>query len=286
MNKVVIMTDSVASISRDMAEKHGIKVIPFHVIMDGKDYPETEMEMERIYARLKEKENLPTTSFPSSGEFLQVYQELSQIAEAIVFISLTSPFSKAYGSAIEAREMAREKLPKTRIEVIDSRTVTAGELLIVLEAAKAAAQGKSLEEVIQIANSIIPRINLLETRNTLFYVDKGGRIFEAKSWAESENSFRTITEADPFTGGITKPVTRAKTKTQTMQKMLDIARERVGDKKLHAAIVHADDPEQAGQLREMVLSLFQPIEFYLGEASAMTAIHNGQGIISFGFYAD
>jgi DegV family protein with EDD domain len=281
------MTDSVSSISKDMVKKYNITVIPFHVIMDGKDYLETEIGMERIYARLKEKENIPTSSFPSSGEFLQVYQELSQKIETILYICFTSAFSKGYGAAIEAKEMAREKLPKTRIEVIDSRTVTAGELLIVLEAAKAAAQGKSLKEIIEIANSIIPRMNLIETRDTLFYIDKGGRIFEAKSWAEAESvgNFRAITECDSSTGGITRPLARAKTQTQIMKKMVDIAKERAGDKKLHAAIVHASVPDKAEQLKELILPRLHCDEFYVSEHSAMSAIHNGEGFISFGFYS-
>ena len=115
------------------------------------------------------------------GEFLEAYQELSQRAEAILYISMTSGFTMAYGAAIEARELTREKLPRKTIEIIDSQTVESSELLIVLEAAKAASQGKNLNEVIQIVNDMIPRMNQLSTRDTLFYLDRLGRIFEAKS---------------------------------------------------------------------------------------------------------
>lgn len=70
---------------------------------------------------------------------MQAYQEMSHRAEAIIFISLTSAYSATYGAAIQAREMAHEKLPKTVIEVLDSRTVAAAQLLIVLQTARAAA---------------------------------------------------------------------------------------------------------------------------------------------------
>jgi DegV family protein with EDD domain len=286
MNKVAVMTDTIASIPKEIAEEYGIEVIPFRVVMDGKDYLETEISMEQIYARLNQRENLPTTSFPSPEEFLRAYQELSQRAETILHISLTSAFSAAYRAAIEAKEMAREKLPETKIEVLDSRTVTAGELLIVLEAARAATQGKNLEEVIKTANNIIPQMNLLSIRDTLFYVDRLGRICEAKPWAEAEltSNFRALTEADSSTGGVTKPVARAKTKTQIMKRMVDIAKERIGDRRLHAAIVHANVRDEALELKRKVLSQFECTEFYIADASAMTAIHNGQGLIEFGFY--
>ena len=81
---------------------------------------------------------------------------------------------------------------------------------------------------------MIPKMNQLSTRDTLFYFDRLGRIFEAKSWAEAESktSFRAILEIDASTGGITKPVARAKTKAQIMEKMVEITKERVGDKRM------------------------------------------------------
>jgi len=287
MKKVAIMTDTIASVPPNIAREYGIKVIPFHVIMDGKSYIETDIDKDQLYARLRQKENLPTTSAPSVGEYLEAYQKLSQRAETILYISMTSRFTMAYGAAMKAKELARERLPKTTIEIVDSQTVESSELLIVLEAARAAQQGKSLDEVIQIVNNMIPRMNQLSTRDTLFYLDRLGRIFEAKSWAEAEskNSFRAIVEIDASTGGITKSVARAKTKTQIMQQMVGIAKERVGDRKLHVAIIHANAPSQAEQLREMVLSRLQCDELCVSEVWPVAAVQNGQGLIEFGFYS-
>ena len=66
--------------------------------------------------------------------------------------------------------------------------------------------------------------------------------------------------------------------------MVDIAKERVKDKKLHAAIVHTNIPDQAEQLRKTVLSRCQCDEFYVSEAMGATAAKNGRGLIHFGFY--
>jgi len=140
MKKVAIMTDSVAAIPKEMAEKYGITAVPFHVIVDGKDYLDTTIDVKWLYARLKEKDNLPTTSFPSVGEFWQAYQSPAQSSEAILYISMTSAFTKGYEAAVGAREMAWERLPQTSIEIIDSQTVCSSEMLIVLEAARAARQ--------------------------------------------------------------------------------------------------------------------------------------------------
>ncbi len=285
MRKVAVMTDTVASVPLEMQKEYGIGVIPYHIIMDGKDYLETEIDINQLYTRLKDKENLPTTSFPSPAEFLQAYQELSQNAEAILHISIASTLSGVYEAALRAKEMAREKLPQTTIEVIDSKTLEGSQLLITLEAARAAVQGKNLNEAMQLADNMIPRVTEFSTRDTLLYLDKGGRICEAKSWAEAEtaNSFRAIVEIDASTGGIIKPVARAKTKAQIMDKLVEITRERVGDKKLRFVIAHANVPDQAEQLKQKILSSFQCDEFYMTEVLPAAAVHNGEGLIELGF---
>jgi len=286
MKKVAIMADAPAAIPREIAEEYGITMVPFHAIVDGKDYPDIEIDMKWLYNRLKQKENLPTTSFPSAWENLQVYQRLAQSSEAILYIFMTSAFTKGYQAALDAKEMARERLLKTRIEVIDSQTVEAGEMPIVIEAARMAKEGKALDEIVKSTNEIITKMNNLQTFETLFYRYKQGRIFKAKSWAEAESStsFRAILEVDASTGGITKPTARARTKKQIMEKLVDIAKERIGNKKLHAAIVHTNVPEQAEQLKEMLLSQCHCEELYISEACAVTAIQTGEGFISFGFY--
>jgi len=283
--KVAVMTDGGASFPLKMQREY-VKVIPLHITMDGKDYLETEINMNELYSRLREKMNLPTTSAPSVREFLKFFQELSRKAEAILHISMTSAFTGGYDAALEAKELAWKKLPNTTVEVIDSKCTGPSQVLLVLEAARAAAQGKNINEVKEFAIDMIPRLNNLSTRDTLFYLDKGGRIFEAKSWAEAEGkaSFRSIVEIDDHSGGVTKPVARAKTKAQIIEKMVEIARERVGDKKLHFAIDHANIPEQAEQLKQRILSSFQCSELYITEAWPAAAIHNGEGLIEFGFY--
>jgi len=288
MNKVVVMTDTSSAISQKIANSYGVAVIPWHVIMDGKDYLDTEIDMTRLYARLREKKNLPITSGYSVEECLQYFYRLSKEGSDVLYIAMTSAMSTmGYNAAMQAKKIAQENLPQTAIEVIDSRTVGPAQLCLAIAAAKAASQGRSLKEVVELVNHMIPRMNELETSDTLFYLDKGGRIFEAKSWAEaqSQNSFRTIVEIDAISGGAAKPLARAKTKRQIMKKVVDLTKERVGGGNLFAAIVHTNVPEQAEQLKEMVLPRFQCDEFYICEALAVTAIHNGEGLIEFGFYS-
>lgn len=285
MNKVAITTNS-ACIFADTASEHGITLIPFHIIIDGKDYLDPEVDMEDFYARLDKKENLPTTSPFSVVECFQTWQELGKSAEAILHISMTSAFTAAYNVALQAKEMAKEKLPETTIEVIDSHTVGGGLALVTLEAAEMAAQGKRIGEIAEFVNHLIPKIHYLSTRDTLLYLDKGGRVFEAKSWAEAEEkaSFRAVIEIDDHSGGITKPVVRAKTRRQIMDRMLKITKQRVGASKLHVFIGHTTNPEQAEELKKMVESRFSCDRIYLYEASATIGFFNGRNLLELAFY--
>jgi len=283
MNKVAVMTDTASNMAPEIARKFDIKLILFHVLMDDKDYLDTEVDMEDIYARVDKKENLPTTSFASPKEFLQVYQELSQNAETVIHISVTAGMSGGYDSALQAKEIAQKELPKTTIEVIDSQTGGSGLALIALAAAKAAKQGKNIEEVMQQVNYVIQRISHLTAPDTLFYLDEGGRICQAKSWAEAQqvSSFRALLEIGE---GVIKPVARVKTKTEILEKMVSIAKERVGNKKIHVAMTHTKAPQQAEELRNMLLSQFHCEELHVFEGLPMTVVHVGQGLIDFGFY--
>ncbi|MCK4263238.1 MAG: DegV family protein [Dehalococcoidia bacterium] len=288
MKKVAVIVDAPAAVPRELAQEYEITVVPLHAIVDGKDYLENQVDMKWLYARLNQRETVPTTCFPSTGEFLEAYQRVARTSEAIVSIHMTNVFSKGYEAALEARRTVLEKLPRTRIEVIDSQTVEAGEMPIAIEAARAAKEGRGFDDVVQLAGDIKRRMTALYIFETLFYRDKGGRIFKAKPWAEAEarsaSGFRAMIEVDASTGGTTKPIARAKTKRQLIEKAVKIARDRIGKRRLYAAIVHANVPEQAEELKAMLLSQFSCEEIHVSEALAVTAIQNGEGFISFGFF--
>ncbi|TET17625.1 MAG: hypothetical protein E3J75_01950 [Dehalococcoidia bacterium] len=212
MGKVAISADSV-SLTPEKAREYGFTMIPLPIIMGGKQYLDTEINMDELYARLDTKENLPKTSTANVEEFLRFFAELSQKAEAIFHICMSSVFSPQYNNALKAKELAGEKLPGTRIEVADSRTIGIGV-------------------------------------HFLFYYDKGGRVFEARTWAEAESasSFRSIVEVDASTGGTVKPVARAKTVAQIMDKLVEITKERANGNKLCAVIGHTRVPDRAEKL--------------------------------------
>jgi len=200
--KVAVIVDAPAAVPQSVVDKLDIGIVPLHAIVDGRDYLETEVDMDWLLARLRQKGEVPTTSAPSIGEILNAYEWAAERAESAISIHMTSVFSKGYGAALEARKLALEKHPGMQIEVIDSRTAEAGELPITVEAATRAMEGASFEEVVTETYRVRDGICALFCFETLFYRDKGGRVFKAKPWAEAEENSGAGFKADILRIGI------------------------------------------------------------------------------------
>jgi DegV family protein with EDD domain len=269
-----------------MAQKYGFSMIPVPIIMDGKTYLDTEIDMDALYARLDSKENLPKTSTANLGEFTEFFTGLLAEAEAILHISMSAQFSGHHNVAVQARKAVLEKMPDKRIEIVDSLTMGTGVGLIAIEAARAAADGQDIDAVLGLVDGIMKGMNLFLARDTLFYQAEGGRIFEAKDWAEAESatSFRSVTEVDAATGGQLKPVARAKTVAQVLDKLVEITKERGQGQKLVGLICHTRAPERAAKLKEMLTAAADFDWLDIGEESASAAIHTGKGLIGYGFH--
>ena len=147
MNKVAVMTDTISQMPQEIADKHDIKIVPMGIVIDGKLYRENEVNLPEYYQRLlqiTETEKLPTSSSISVGEFLEAVRELSQKADGIVYISHSIRLGASSKAALAAKERLQEEQPDIKIEVIDSGTACGAQMLITLEAARAATAGRAL----------------------------------------------------------------------------------------------------------------------------------------------
>ena len=286
MNKVAIMTDTISGIPPEMAEELGIKVIPLHIIMDGISYVETEVNKEQLYTRLAQKENLPTTSSPTAAQYLEAYRELSQKAETILHIHYTSWIGMGYKEAVRAKNMAKEELPQTTIEVIDSRAECGAQLLCVLEAARAAREGRTLPEIVAVVNDLIPKLNLFYILDTLYYLRRGGRVGKADAWLNSALAVKSILELDATTKGVATPVTRTRTKTEAIRKVVEMVKERSENRMVHAVVSHGNVPEQAEKLKRQLLSQVAIKEIHITGVSLIHTVHWTPGALRLGWYSE
>lgn len=176
---VKIVTDSSSDIPQDMLESLDITVVPCRVnfgtesLKDGVD-----ISGEEFYQRLIDGPVHPTTSQPSPGDFLEVYDELGKDADGIVSVHVSSKVSGTYNSAVQAKDQTSAACP---IEVVDSAQASTGMGVVAIAAAEVAKGGAGVEEVAEAATNATTRAQLIFLLDTLEYLEKGGRIGKARA---------------------------------------------------------------------------------------------------------
>jgi DegV family protein with EDD domain len=286
MRKVAIVSDSVCSLPPDILGKYRIRIVPMEIIYEGKSYRDgIDITPNEVYKIMRRKENLPTTSTASPGDFLNIYRELSREAESILCITVTSLQSKVFEAASAAKNMAKEEMPETRIEVFDSRSVAAAMGFIVREAARMVGEGSGIDEAMETAQKMMGKVNFLAMLDTLYYLARLGRIARAAAWAGSILDMKPVLEHNPSIGE-TMPVARPRTKKKAIERMLEIMAERTGSSPVHVMVQHADELEEAKKLAAEIESRFNCAEMLITEFSPVMGVHTGPGLLAIGFYAD
>ena len=286
MRKVAVVADSVCCLPQEIVEKYDISIVPLEIIYEGKSYRDgIDITPNEVYKIMRRKENMPTTSTASVGDFLTVYRQLSQKAENVLCITLTSLQSKTFEAASAARVIAREEIPNTNIEVFDSRSVAGALGFIVREAAKVASDGAGMAEAIGTAREIMGKVNFLAMLDTLYYLARLGRVARAAAWVGSVLDMKPVLEHNPAIGE-TMPVARPRTKRKAVERMLKIMADRMGDSRVHVVVQHADEIEEAKKLAAEIESRFKCVEMSITEFAPIMGVHTGPGLLAIGFYAD
>ncbi len=286
MKKVSIITDSTSCLPKELAEENGICVVPLNIVYGGESYRDgVDISPSEVYRIMRKRQDLPTTSTPSAGGFLDTFRQLSEETEGILCITVTSEQSKIYETALLAKEMAREKLPGTTIEVLDSRAAASALGLIVLEAARAANRGSDLAQTLDVARSMIPRVTYLAMVDTLYYLARTGRIGKAAAWAGSILNIKPIVGHDTSVG-VTIPVARPRTRAKAVNLLLSLMGEKIGESPVHVIVNHADELDDGRKLQAEIASRFHCVEIYLAEFAPSMGIHAGPGVLGAAFYTD
>ena len=222
------------------------------------------------------------TSAPAPGECLTAYRQASQQAESILCITVSVKLSSTYGVALMAKEYAVKEIPGVKIEVMDSLTATAAEGLIALAAAKAAEDGASFEEVMNIAKLVRNRVNVYILLDTMRHVYRSGRIPKIAAQAGTMLNIRplfSVSEKVHLSGVV-------RSRERGIELMFEKIREKVGKNPIYAAVMHAYAPEAAAQLKDRVAKEFNCLDLWLTEFSPVMGYACGTGTLGVAFYGE
>ena len=281
---VAIVTDSVAQVPAEVARQLDITVIPFTVSIDGQPYLDgIDLAPKELYRRMRLENIMPTTTAPSLGQYQQAFEAcLHAGAQAVLCVALSSKLSSGYSTACYAAKMVQEEFPDRIIEVMDSQQATISQGFIAIAAARAAAAGKPLPEVQQVAEDAKQRVGLAVMLETLEYLARGGRIGKA---AFMLGNLIKINPIVSIKDGEVTPISRVRGENHALTAIVEyVARQAEGNRKLHLAIVDADAPEQAARMEELALQKLQPIEIFHTEFTPVIGVHTGPGVVGLGYY--
>jgi DegV family protein with EDD domain len=283
VQKVAIVTDSIACLTRELVERYGIEIIPINFYACGKLYKDwvdiTPSEAYELF--LKEPDSFKTSA-AAPEDCLQSYRNASQRAQNILCVTVSIQLSTVYNVAQAASEQIKTELPDISIEVLDSQTATPGEGFVALAAARAAADGKDLAEVVGVAEEVKNRVNSIIFLDTIRHVYRSGRIPRVASQIGSVLNIKpilTVSGKVHFSGV-------ARNRKQGIERTLQMMREKVGQNPAHVAVMHAYALDEAEKLKERIASEFNCAELWLAEVSPVMGYACGTGTVGVAFYTE
>jgi DegV family protein with EDD domain len=194
---------------------------------------------------------------------------------------MTSKGSGAFQAASVAQTMMKEDFPQVEIDVVDTQNVSLCQGWMVIEAARAALAGLSLERITALVKRMIPMTRMIQTADTLKYLYMGGRIGRAQQLLGS------VLNIKPLIGmldGVIVPLGRAHSRGQAYQLMADMVAETIGRGRAKVAYVHAGAQREVEKIKALVESKVEVVESFLAELSPALAVHTGPGTAGLCFY--
>ena len=239
-----IIADSTCYLPKEYIDKYNVSIVSLNVLLNGKSYRETDLENDWFYKEMSKSPSIPTSSQPSIDDFYKAIESQVKEGHDIVGIFLSSDMSGTFSTSNLVKEMILEKYPNANIVMLDSRSNCMQAGYAILEAAKAAADNKSLDAVVSIAKSVIENSKFIFVPDTLDYLKKGGRIGGAAALFGSLLQIKPILTV---TDGKTTVLTKVRTKKKAIDKIIDTVMEQNLKSPIKGLIVHHINCESEGQ---------------------------------------
>jgi DegV family protein with EDD domain len=280
MPSTAVVADTTSYLPPELIERHDIHLVSLYVGIEGEQDRESDIDdLQGFYERLRASDQTVTTSQPSVGDFIAVYEPLLAEGKEIVSIHLASGISGTYESAMQARErLTAEGKGGERIVVCDSRTGCGGMGLMILAAANAIAKGANAAEANERAEAAREELKIWFAVDTLDYLRRGGRIGAARHWIGTTLKIKPIlTLEDEIT-----PVERVRTRSRSIERLVDYARQRQEAGADAWVVQHVQDPENAERLVETCKPIFGNDPVFTSEIGPVIGAHVGPGLLGVG----
>ena len=280
MPSTAVVADSTSYLPPELLAEHDVKQVSLYVGLEGEQDREADLtDLHAFYERLRVSDQTVTTSQPSVGDFISVYEPLLAEGKEIVSIHISSGISGTVESAMQARErLTADGKGGERIAVVDSRTGAGGMGLMVLAAARAAENGAGAAEAKERAETLRKELKIWFAVDTLDYLRRGGRIGAARAWIGTTLKIKPILTLD---SEIT-PIERVRTRSRAFERMVDYAKQRHEAGADSWVVQHVQDLETAERLVEACKPIFGHDPVFVSEVGPVIGAHVGPGLLGVG----
>lgn len=273
MKKIALVTDSTSDLTKDMKEEFDAHVIPLKINFGKQEYFDGELASEEFYEKLASAKELPKSSQPSPGDFVELYEKLLEQYDEIISIHL----SAALSGTINAARIAAETMQK-EIHVVDSATISGGIGLMVEEAASCIKEGLDALNILKRLGQARSNIETLFTLNTLEYLHKGGRIGRVSSLLGYLLNIKPIVRVGD--DGVYSPVGKARSQNKALgQIVVQLNELAQGRKVKKIAVAHGAALDAANKLKTSLEDAFNTKVTYFTHVGAVIGVHTGPGTV-------
>lgn len=278
MAPIKIVTDNTTSLPQSLVEKYDIRIVPLTIQLEDGTYREgVDLSLEEFYKKLRNSVIPPKTSQPPIGDFLRLYRELTDGGNDVLSIHFSSRLSGTFQAAQSAAQM----VDKGDIRVVDSKGGSLFTGIQIIEAAKAIAQGKTMDEVIAVVQHVIDNFYAFITVQDLSFLGRSGRLSKSEAWLGNILSIKPIIVLED---GYLVPKEKVRTFQRAQNRLLQLAEEAARGHRVTLAAVHGNVPEVFAKFKEQVLARIPCEEFYENDIGSILSCHTGPGVLAIGVY--
>jgi DegV family protein with EDD domain len=276
MEKIKIIADSACDLNQDVLDQYDVACLPLQVEIGGEEYRDrVEITPQKFYEKLSRSKAMPKTSQITPTEFHALFKtELEQRPDqALLYIAFASPLSGTYESACVAKRTLDDD---ARITIIDSQGASLGYGLMVLQAAKMAQEGQSLEQIAKRVRQMVDTMRYIFVVGDFELLKRGGRISAATAVVGDLFNIKLILN---IIDGVILPLAKAHGVKKAHKKLLDIMEEHQVTSAQTVGISYAYDRQAAEQVQQMIAEKFK-VPTVLTEIGAVIGAHVGAGTVA------
>lgn len=270
-----IVTDSAVDLPEGMLEQYGIEHMPLLISFGNESLRSgIDIQPEEFYRRLAASTELPTTSQPSVGEFVELYRRVGQLDHQILSIHISSGLSGTLNSA----RLAAAQCPELNITVIDSKSLSGAQGFQLIAAAQAIRCGQTLDQILARIQQVADQTDIFYTLDTLHYLEKGGRLGRVAALAGAVLHLKPVITVDKGPGTYIR-AGNTRSLVKSMQLIADLVYDKVKDYPAWVHILHSNTPQHARDLAELVTARLPTAKITTGQIVPVLGVHVGPGCV-------